>query len=76
MGRKPKAPREAKPPKPKMTPEEQHALFVKAARELGVEEVGEEFERAFDKIVHANRSRDNTPSKLTHQQGKHSKNRA
>jgi hypothetical protein len=34
-----------------MTPEEQHALFVKTAYELGGEEVGEAFERAFDKVA-------------------------
>jgi hypothetical protein len=34
-----------------MTPEEQHALFVETARELGVDETGAEFEQAFDKIV-------------------------
>ena len=34
-----------------MTPEEQHALFVKTARELGGDEVGEEFERVFTKII-------------------------
>lgn len=53
MGGKPKAEAEKKPPKRKLTTEEQHALFVKAARELGVEEVGGEFERAFDKIASA-----------------------
>lgn len=51
MGRKPKAPRAAGPPKRKMTPEEQHALFVKTARDLGGEEVGEEFEKAFIKVT-------------------------
>ena len=52
MGRKPEAGSPAKPAKKgKMTPEEQHALFVKTARELGGDEVGEEFERAFDKIT-------------------------
>jgi hypothetical protein len=34
-----------------MTPEEQHALFVKTARELGVDESREEFEKAFQRIV-------------------------
>jgi hypothetical protein len=51
MGRKPKAEKSKKPPKQKMTPEEQHALFVKTARELGVDETGEEFEKAFDKVA-------------------------
>ena len=52
MGGKPKAEGPEKPPKKKkMTPEEQHALFVKTARDLGGNEVGEEFEKAFDKIA-------------------------
>ena len=52
MGGKPKAESPEKPPKKKkMTAEEQHALFVKTARELGGDEVGEEFEKAFDKVV-------------------------
>ena len=51
MGGKPKAEGQKKPPKKKMTPEEQHALFVKTARELGGDEVGEEFERAFERIA-------------------------
>lgn len=52
MGRKPKAqgPTGA-PSKRKMTPEEQSELFIKTARELGVDETGEAFERAFDAIV-------------------------
>jgi hypothetical protein len=54
MGGKPEAGSPAKPAKKrKMTPEEQHALFVKTARELGVDETGAEFERAFDKIISA-----------------------
>jgi hypothetical protein len=59
MGRKPEAGSPEKPAKKrKMTAEEQHALFVKTARELGGEEVGEEFERAFAKIASPkNRSR-------------------
>jgi hypothetical protein len=57
MGGKPEAESPEKPPKKKkMTPEEQHALFVKTARELGGDEVSEEFERAFDKIVHSGRA--------------------
>jgi hypothetical protein len=51
MDRKPKATGDPKPPRRKMTPQEQHALFVKTARELGGDEVGEEFERAFDNLV-------------------------
>jgi hypothetical protein len=52
MGRKPEAGSPEKPAKKgKMTPEEQHALFVETARELGVDETGAEFEQAFDKIV-------------------------
>lgn len=51
MGRKPEAPRAAEPPKRKMTPEEQSELFIKTARELGVDETGAEFERAFAKVA-------------------------
>jgi hypothetical protein len=51
MGGKSKAESQKKPPRRKLTAEEQHALFVEAARELGVEEVGEEFERVFDDIT-------------------------
>lgn len=57
MGGKSKAEAQKAPPKRKMTAEEQHALFVKTARELGGEEVGEEFERAFCKIVNLTNSR-------------------
>jgi hypothetical protein len=55
MARKPQAPRTEKPPerKRRMTPDEQHALFIKTARELGVDETGAEFEHAFAKIVAA-----------------------
>jgi hypothetical protein len=40
-----------------MTPEEQRERFIEAARELGVDETGEEFERAFSKVIkHPRRS--------------------
>jgi hypothetical protein len=52
MGQEPEAGRPEKPPKRKMTPEGQSELFIRTARELGVDETGEEFERAFAKIVH------------------------
>lgn len=51
MARKPKATSDPKPPKRKMTPEEQSALFIETARKLGVDESGEEFERAFNAVV-------------------------
>lgn len=52
MGGKPEAERPTKPSKKKkMTAEEQHALLVKTARDLGGDEVGEGFERAFDFIA-------------------------
>ena len=51
MARKPQASSPEKPPKRKMTPEEQVELFIKTARELGVDETGEEFERAFAKVA-------------------------
>ncbi|WP_156928567.1 hypothetical protein [Bradyrhizobium sp. th.b2] len=37
--------------KPKLTDKEQSERFKQAARELGVDETGEEFEKAFKKIV-------------------------
>jgi len=39
--------------KPKLTDKEQSERFKETARELGVEESGEEFERAFDKVSRA-----------------------
>jgi hypothetical protein len=38
-------------PKPKLSDKEQSERFIEAARELGVDESGEEFERAFEKIT-------------------------
>ena len=45
-------PKRAKP-KPKLTDKEQSERFKEAARELGVDESGEEFERAFNRIAPA-----------------------
>jgi hypothetical protein len=50
MASKPKTRRPKKPPPKKMTQAEQSERFVKTARELGVDERGKEFERAFAKI--------------------------
>lgn len=36
---------------PVMTPAQQSALFVKTAKELGVDESGDAFSKAFKKIV-------------------------
>lgn len=47
MGRKPKA----GGAKGKATDPEQSARFLEAARRVGVEETGEAFERAFEKIA-------------------------
>jgi hypothetical protein len=47
MGRKPKA----GSAKGKATDPEQSARFIEAARQVGVDETGEAFERAFEKIV-------------------------
>lgn len=44
-------------PKPKLSDKEQSERFIEAARELGVDESGEEFQRAFDKIVKPKTSR-------------------
>jgi hypothetical protein len=53
MARKPKAPSPEKPAKPrrKMTQEEQSALFIETARQLGVDETGAEFESSFTRIT-------------------------
>jgi len=40
-----------KPPKPQAASKAQHKRFVEAAREIGADETGAEFERAFRKIV-------------------------
>jgi hypothetical protein len=40
-----------KAPAKKMTPAEQSERFIKAAREFGVDETGEEFERFFRRVV-------------------------
>ena len=47
MGRKPKA----GGAKGKTTDPEQFARFLEAAREVGVDETGEAFERAFEKVA-------------------------
>jgi hypothetical protein len=47
MGRKP----EAGGAKDKRTDPEQSARFIEAARQVGVDETGDAFERAFDKIT-------------------------
>jgi hypothetical protein len=52
---KPGAPKKAKP-KPKLTDKEQSERFKETARELGVDESGEEFERSFEKIVVSNKT--------------------
>ncbi len=39
-------------PKPKFTDKSQSERFIETARNLGVEETGETFERTFQKIVH------------------------
>jgi hypothetical protein len=41
--------------KPKLTDKEQSERFKETARELGVDESGEEFERAIEKIIPANK---------------------
>jgi hypothetical protein len=46
-----KAKPKRKPPKPQAASKAQQARFVKAAREMGADETGKEFERAFRKIV-------------------------
>jgi hypothetical protein len=56
-----KSPPKQKPAR-KMTKAEQSERFIKTARELGVDETGEEFERAFRKIVRPRRPRSKSSS--------------
>ena len=58
MARKPKASGNEKPPKQKMTRDEQSALFIQTARALGVDETGREFERAFNKVAPTHQEKD------------------
>lgn len=51
MAQKPKARKVAKKSSDAEKQKEQSARFIKAAREHGVDENGEEFERALDKIA-------------------------
>lgn len=55
------APKKAKP-KPKLSDKEQSERFKETARELGVDESGEDFERAASKIMHP-RGPERTPKK-------------
>jgi hypothetical protein len=50
MAEPPRRPAKPKPPKPK-DDRPQSERFIEAARKVGVDETGEEFERAFGKIV-------------------------
>lgn len=43
-------------PKPKFTDKAQSERFIETSRKLGVEETGEAFERAFEKIVPSKRA--------------------
>jgi hypothetical protein len=62
MAQKPKARgAKRKAPAKKMTPAEQSERFIKAARELGVDESGKEFERLFKKVVRASAKRTSDP---------------
>ncbi len=70
MGGKSKAESPKKPPRRKLTAEEQHALFVKTARELGVDETGAEFERAFDKVASAPTRLPKTPTRQSCQESR------
>ena len=45
------APKKAKP-KPKLTDKEQSERFKQTARELGADESGKEFEKAFKAVIH------------------------
>ena len=50
MAKKAGVPKKAKP-KPKLTDKEQSERFKETARELGVDESGERFEKAFKELV-------------------------
>lgn len=54
MAQKPKATSDPPPPKRRMTQAEQSELFIKTARELGVDESAKQFETAFDNIAGLN----------------------
>lgn len=45
------APPKGKKAKPKLSDKEQSERFIEAARELGVDESGKEFDRTFGKIA-------------------------
>jgi hypothetical protein len=51
MATKPEAGCPKKPPKEKMTPAEQSERFIATARELGVDETGQEFEKAMISVI-------------------------
>lgn len=55
---------------PELTPKEQFKRFVETAREYEVDETGEEFERAFKKVVskpaHHSPSTEKTRLRRTH----------
>jgi hypothetical protein len=52
MARKAGAPKKEKAkPKPKLTDKEQSERFIETARELGVDESGEKFKHALERIV-------------------------
>ena len=53
MASKPSKPKKkaSKGSAPKMTPAQQSALFVKTAKEVGVDESGKAFERAIKEVV-------------------------
>lgn len=61
MGKKPKAGGSKKPPAKRMTQAEQSERFIRTARELGVDETGEEYSRAMDRIFPPRTARRNEP---------------
>lgn len=48
-------------PKVKLSDKAQSEQFVEAARQLGIEETGDSFERSFDKVVSAQKSKRDQP---------------
>lgn len=58
MGQKPKARNPSKKVAESDKQKEQSARFIKAAREVGVDESGKEFEGAIGKVVSHNRSKE------------------
>ena len=58
------------PNRTKMDDPEQSARFIEAARKVGIEEVGQRYERALDRILSAPKPSDPTPQRPAEQEPK------